>query len=187
MMLPTGPAKVHSGMRFRWLFVPFAASIAALGCGDKTGDSANPVVGTGGAGGTMDTDGAVMCTHDPRVDTYTANLRKSGQLHVLYFTLVESTPAPPARGSNVLKLKITDADDMPVTGDLVATLKMPDHGHPTSVQPVITLDATTSTYTIDPAYLFMPGVWLLQFAEYKDGLDAGVPTDTGSFYFCIEG
>jgi hypothetical protein len=175
-------------MRIRWLVSSaLATSIAALGCsGESTGKTTDPIGGSGG--GTVDTDGgAVMCTHDPRVDTYTANLQKSGQLHVLTFTLVESNPAPPARGSNVMKLKITDADDMPVTGDLQAKLSMPDHGHPTTVQPVITLDPATSTYTIDPAYLFMPGVWLLEFVSYKGSSDAGAPLDTGSYYFCIEG
>jgi hypothetical protein len=173
-------------MLLRWL-VPVA--FAALGCSsDKSGQNTSPVGSSGGAGGTVDTDGStVECTHDPRVDTYTANLKKSGQSHVLTFTLVESTPAPPARGTNVLKLKVTDADDMPVTGDLLADLNMPDHRHPTSVQPVITFDPATFTYTIDPAYLFMPGVWLLQFSAYKGSSDAGVPLDIGSFYFCIEG
>src|SRR6185436_1535090 len=106
--------------------------------------------------------------------------KKAGQRSVLTFTLVESTPAPPARGSNVIKLKVTKMDDTAVTGDLLAKLNMPDHGHPTSVQPVITLDPATSTYTIDPAYLFMPGVWLLQFSAYAGSSDGGTPLDTGS-------
>jgi hypothetical protein len=176
-------------MRFGWpVLVAVATSIAGFGCsGEKTGNTPSPVGGSGGSGGSMDSDALVSCTMDPRVDTYTANLKKDGQLKMLTFTLVESTPAPPVRGSNVMKLKVAKADGTAVTGDLAAKLIMPDHGHGTSVQPTITLDAATSTYTIDPAYLFMPGVWLLQFSAYEGSSDAGVPLDTGSFYFCIEG
>jgi hypothetical protein len=135
----------------------------------------------------LETDGAtVSCTSDSRVDVYTANLKKTGQRGVATFTLVESQPAPPARGTNVLKLKV-DMDGTPVTGDLFAGLKMPDHGHPTSVQPVVTFDPSTSTYTIDPAFLFMPGVWRLQFDAYSAASDAGPPLDTGVYYFCIQG
>jgi hypothetical protein len=174
-------------MRIGWpVFVAVAASIAGLNCsGDKTGETGTPVGGTGGS--SMDSDALVDCTMDPLVDTYTANLKKTGQLNMLTFTLVESDPAPPARGTNVMKLKVTKMDGTAVTGDLTAKLSMPYHGHPTSVQPVITFDAATSTYTIDPAYLFMPGVWLLQFSAFEGSSDAGVPLDTGSYYFCVEG
>jgi YtkA-like len=174
-------------MRSRWaVFLLLALPLAPSACSsDKPGENGSPV---GGTGGTMNTDGAVVnCTNDPRVDTYVANLKKAGQQNVLTFTMVESTPAPPARGSNVMKLKITKADQTPVTGALQAKIKMPDHGHESSVQPTITLDPSTSTYTVDPAYLFMPGVWLLQFTSYEGAADAGAPLDIGSFYFCIEG
>jgi hypothetical protein len=136
----------------------------------------------------METDGMVVkCTNDPRVDTYTANLKKAGQRSMLTFTLVESKPGPPIRGTNVLKLKVTKMDETPVTGDLQVKLWMPDHGHGTSVIPEITLDAVTSTYDIEPAYLFMPGVWMVQFTSYEGAADAGAPLDIGAFYFCIEG
>jgi hypothetical protein len=177
-------------MRLGWRFAALAAWCFAIGCSaEKPGETSNPIGGTGGGGGgSTATDGSVVkCTMDPRVDTYTANLKKAGQRSMLTFTLVESTPAPPARGTNVMKLKVTKMDDTPVTGDLTAKLTMPDHGHPTSVQPVITFDAATSTYTIDPAYLFMPGVWLLQFSAFEGSSDGGTPLDTGAFYFCIEG
>src|SRR5262245_49536699 len=117
MKLPASTLGLHSGMRTRWsILVALATSIAALGCSpEKPGETAGPVgAAGGGAGGTMDTDGAVKCTHDPRVDTYTANLKKVGQRNMLTFTLVESVPAPPARVRNALKLKVTKMDDTPV-------------------------------------------------------------------------
>jgi len=74
-----------------------------------------------------------------------------------------------------------------MSGALTANLRMPDHGHETSVQPVITFDAASSTYTINPAFLFMPGVWRIQFDEYDPSVDAGTSMDTGVFYFCVNG
>src|SRR5258708_5872045 len=129
MTLPTRPWGLHSVMRTRWLGLGALATIAVLGCsGEKTGETPTPVGGTGGAGGSMETDGSVVkCTDDPRVDTYTANLKKAGQRSVLTFTLAESAPAPPARGTNVMKLKVTKMDDTAVTGDLTAKVSMPDH------------------------------------------------------------
>src|SRR4051794_36977324 len=147
MTLPTVPSRVHSGMRFGlpWLGLAIAA-FAASCSSDKTGEVATPI-GGGGSAGTMDTDGAVVnCRDDPRVDAYTANMEKLGLQSVLSFKLLSSAPAPPTRGTNVLKMQISK-NGAPITGDLLAHLKMPDHGHETSVQPVITLDAATSTYT----------------------------------------
>jgi hypothetical protein len=157
-------------------------SVAFVACGT----SDKPAMSSAGTT-VVDTDGStVSCTDDPRISVYTANLKKPGQNGVLSFTLVESEPAPPARGINVLKLKV-EMDGTPVTGDLLAALKMPDHGHPTTVQPIVTFDPSTATYTINPAFLYMPGVWLLQFDAYEAASDAGRPLDTVAYYFCIEG
>jgi len=174
MTLPNPCRGLNSGMRKSGWAV--ASLFIAAACSSKE------------APGGADTDGAVVdCTHDPRVDTYTANLKHDGMRSMLEFTLVDSNPAPPARGSNVLTLKVTQKDGTAMGGRLTANLKMPDHGHETSVQPTISFDAASSSYTIDPAYLFMPGVWRIQFDEYGDAEDAGTSLDTGVFYFCIEG
>jgi hypothetical protein len=175
-------------MRARSLFfVGLTMSIGAACSDNKTGQNGSEVGGAGGGGGDSGGDGAVVnCTADPRVDAYTPNMQKAGQGGVLTFTLLESDPAPPGRGINVLKLKITQ-NGTPITGDLLAHLKMPDHGHETSVQPVITLDASSATYTINPAYLFMPGVWRIEFDAYAGSSDAGAPLDIGVFYFCVQG
>ena len=172
------------GLRFAvatGVLVGISAACGACGTSDKPGTSA---AGTQ----VLPTDGSIVsCTGDPRVDVYTANLKKAGQRGVLTFTLVESNPAPPARGNNVLKLRVDDTDGTAVTGDLFAVLKMPDHGHNVQVQPLVSFSASTATYTIDPVYLFMAGVWRLQFDVYAVDSDAGVPIDTGVYFFCIEG
>ena len=188
MMLLTKRARLHSSMlKSVRLAVAMGISVGISFAAGACGNSDKPGTSTSGTQ-VLPTDGStVSCTTDPRVDVYTANLKKAGERGVLTFTLVESNPAPPARGTNVLKMRV-DMDGTAITGDgnLFASLKMPDHGHPTPVQPLVTFDASSATYTIDPAYLFMPGVWRLQFDAYVDS-DAGVPIDTGVYFFCIEG
>jgi len=131
--------------------------------------------------------GEVSCQDDPRVDHYVANLKKPGQKGVYTFQVSQSDPAPPAKGSNKFVVNITDADEKAVGGELRVSLKMPDHGHGTSVKPAITFDPATSSYTVDPLYLFMSGVWRIQLDAYAGDPDAGPPTDTVAFLFCIEG
>ena len=165
----------------------FAVTMGILAAAGACGTSDKPGMSTAGTQ-VLPTDGStVSCTDDPRVDVYTANLKKVGQRGVLTFTLVESNPAPPARRTNVLKLRVDDMDGTAVTGDLLAVLKMPDHGHNVQVQPLVTFDASSATYTIDPVYLFMAGVWRLEFDAYAVDSDAGVLLDTGVYFFCIEG
>ncbi len=187
MALPNPWVRLHSSMLSRGIGLFTLAAGLASGACSSGGPPSGSTSSTVGAGGT-DTDGStVSCVSDPRVDTYTADLRKAGQRGALIFTLLESNPAPPARGTNVLKLKIANMDGMPSTGEAFSKLTMPDHGHPTPVQPVTTFDPSTGVYTLDPAYLFMPGVWRIQIDAYPGPADAGPPLDTGVYFFCIEG
>ena len=131
--------------------------------------------------------GEVSCDADPRVDTYTAHLTKTGVAGSLKFEIQSSDPAPPAKGGDTFVVKITDTSGQAMTGDLAVDLYMPDHGHGTTVEPVITFDPATSSYTLAPVYLFMPGVWRVRLTAYSGSADAGAPLDTGTFYFCIDG
>lgn len=141
-----------------------------------------------GAGTTSgDLQGTVSCEQDPRVDGY-QGLAKAGDLGVLSFRLAQVQPAPPAKGSNTFQLEITDASGAAVAGALKVDLKMPDHGHGTSVQPKTSFDPTTSEWTVDPLYLFMPGVWRIQLEAYDGAATTGVaPLDRTTLFFCIEG
>ena len=145
-----------------------------------------------GDAGTSDTptgeelEGTVSCEQDPRLDAY-ADLDKSGDLGVLSFRLAEVQPAPPAKGNNTFRLQITDAGGVPMTGDLHVDLKMPDHGHGTSVKPRIAFDPATQQYTVEPLYLFMPGVWRIQLEEYAGPAAGATPIDRTALFFCIEG
>src|SRR6478752_7408006 len=88
-----------------------------------------------------DLSGGVSCTTDARVEQYTAGMEKAGSDGALSFKLAESAPAPPSKGSNTFTLAVTDANGDPADVELSVDLKMPDHGHGTSVVPKITFDA----------------------------------------------
>jgi YtkA-like protein len=145
-----------------------------------------------GDGGAVDLDqaelaGTVSCSADPRVDKYTPEFDKPGELGVLSFRLSQSEPAPPAKGNNTFQLHISDANGAPVTGELKVDLKMPDHGHGTSVKAIATLDEASGVYTVTPVYLFMPGVWRVELDAYAASAQGATPLDRGVLYFCIEG
>jgi hypothetical protein len=57
---------------------------------------------------------------------------------------------------------------------------MPDHGHGTSAQALVTPSATTGQYVIDPLYLFMAGYWTVTLT-----ITSGSVTDTVVFSLCL--
>jgi hypothetical protein len=59
---------------------------------------------------------------------------------------------------------------------------MPDMGHGTSITPSMTANAD-GTYTVQPLYLFMAGVWSVTFTT----VPASGPSDSAVFFFCVEG
>ena len=146
-----------------------------------SGSPADPDPGTTSG----DLAGTVSCEQDPRVDAY-QDLTKTGDLGVLTFRLAQLEPAPPAKGNNTFQLQISDSSGAPVDGALKVDLKMPDHGHGTSVKPQTTFDPATNEWTIDPLYLFMPGVWRIQLEAYA-GAASAAPLDRTALFFCIEG
>lgn len=156
----------------------FGVALSALGA--CSGDSTDPD-GTAG-----DPEGTVSCEQDPRVDA-DQYLARAGDLGVLSFRLAQAEPAPPVKGNNTFHLDITDASGAPAGGALKVDLKMPDHGHGTSVKPKVTYDPATSEWTVDPLYLFMPGVWRIQLEAYDGAATTGAALDRTALFFCIEG
>jgi hypothetical protein len=153
-------------------------ALAALGLTHCGSDDA-----PGGSGGTSGHQGDVSCVDDSRVDTYTAKLEKPGLRGMFSFELTSSEPAPPAKGANRFEVRVFGAGGEPLEGELALELEMPDHGHGTSVAPVVSFDAASRSYTIEPVQLFMPGVW-------RVGLELVTPDtalDRAEFFFCIEG
>lgn len=170
------------------LLAAFGAVCGALASAGCASESASPK-GSGGSSVGDDSFGgaSVSCVDDPRIDTYTANLEKPGARGVLTFELVSSEPAPPAKGSNTFELLVSDADGMPLSGNLGVDLLMPDHGHGTQVPPVVTFDRGSSSYDVEPVYLFMPGVWRIEVDYYGDAPLDTEPVDHATFFFCVEG
>jgi len=150
-----------------------AAPAAACSSSNDTPDAAAPDAGP------SDAD-AVGCVNDKRADTYTANLAKAGKAQKVNATLTADDPAPPARGLNHWTVRLTDATGAPVTGALTVKPYMPDHGHPSSTQPVVTSKGD-GTYDIAAINLFMPGLW--QVTLSTDGPSA----DDVVYSFCIQG
>ncbi|HWO07903.1 MAG TPA: FixH family protein [Polyangiaceae bacterium] len=135
---------------------------------------------------------SVSCTQDPRLDAYAGSLDKAGELGTLLFRFSDFNPTLPSRGNNTFHVQLLDAEGAPVGGaaspgavTLGVDLLMPDHGHGTSVEPVVSFDAGTGRYTLTPLYLFMPGVWRVQLEAEPSG--GGATLDRVALHLCIEG
>jgi hypothetical protein len=154
---------------------------SAVGCG-----------GSDGAQGPIDSTPTVSCAMDPRLDSYMDEVDKSGERGLISFRFFDLEPSPPAKGNNTFHVQMHDAAGDPMLPDLRVDLRMPDHGHGTSVEPVISADPALESYTVAPLYLFMPGVWRLAFEAFvSPAPDTDPPDDTMLdrvvLHFCVEG
>ena len=112
-------------------------------------------------------------------------MKKSGAAGHFDFSLVSSTPAPPAVNDNVFVVQVSDQAGNPVNGELSVALDMPEHGHPSPTQPDISFDDESKTFILDPMQLFMVGLWRITFSF--DGSDGGTRvSDSAVFEFCID-
>jgi YtkA-like len=164
-----------------WSMLLAAATLLGSACSDE-GTPQGPA-GTQGqdANGQPLPTGSVDCTGDPRLGDYLGT-DTMGELGVLAFRLEQVQPAPPARGSNTFQLQIHDTAGAPMVGELRVDLRMPDHGHGTSVRPRISA-GSDGQYTIEQLYLFMPGVWRIEL----DVREGSATIDRKALFFCIEG
>jgi hypothetical protein len=145
---------------------------ALAGCTSSDGSS-------GGVTPPPDDGGpTVTCQGDPRVDTYVANFTKASASGQMKVTLVSSDPAPPEKGTNTWKVKITDGGGNPVSNaPLAVSTFMPDHGHTSSVKPSA-VAGPDGTYDLSNLYFFMPGVWRVTIANGAESVE---------FFFCVAG
>jgi hypothetical protein len=119
----------------------------------------------------------------PDAEKYLPRTTKAGRNGMLFFELVESRPAPPRRGSNAFVVAVRDATG-PVEVDLSVLPRMGRQRDPVAV--VVTFDAATTTYTAEPVYLFITGVWNIEMSARNLGSDGGPPLDSAVFSFCVE-
>ncbi len=164
------------------------ASLVVFGCdsGDDEGpaehadDSADTHSETGGEthGETGDES---VCAVETRDDDFAIGLSKSGSL--VRGTFVSASPAPPIKGDNTWVLDITDLNGAPLADSTITALPMmPDHGHGTPINTVVTALADAGRYEVTPVNLFMTGYWQITF----DITLAGGEQDSLMFGFCVE-
>lgn len=160
-------------MRARFGVVAGWLLALAAGCGSSGGGTPPPA--------TPDAGDLITCQNDPRVMSYAPGLSVTSTSGTRKYVLLSADPAPPARGTDTWSMRITDASNQPQPSLSVGVLPfMPDHGHGTSVNATVTANAD-GTYTVQPLYFFMPGVWRITFWIGTN------QSDVGEFFFCVPG
>jgi hypothetical protein len=101
------------------------------------------------------------------------------------FTLLSSTPAPPAVDDNRFVLQVSDEDGNALDGDLSVTLDMPEHGHSSPAQPKISFDNEQNAFVLEPMRLFMVGLWRITF-NFESMADGTSRSDSAVFEFCVD-
>jgi hypothetical protein len=128
----------------------------------------------------LDAGEVIDCATDARVFNYQPGMSVKSASGNLNFQLLSSNPGPPAKGTDVWSLKVTNAAGQSQSNLNMSVLPfMPDHGHGTSIDAQITAGAD-GTYSVKPIYFFMPGVWRITFST-------AAPSDTAVFFFCVPG
>jgi hypothetical protein len=149
--------------------------VLGLGCGGSSGGSNN------NDNTTPDAGDLITCQNDPRVMNWTPGLSVTSTSGTRKYVLVSIDPNPPARGTDTWSMKVTDAAGTSQPGLAVGVLPfMPDHGHGSSVNATVTANAD-GTYTVQPLYFFMAGVWRVTFWIGSN------QSDVGQFFFCVPG
>jgi hypothetical protein len=134
----------------------------------------------GSSGGSGDAGETVNCQSDPRVLAYAPPVTVQSQAKTMKFTLNQSSPAPPARGTDTWNIHVTDANGAALPSlTLNAKPFMPDHGHGPAVTPSVD-NKGGGDYAATNLYFFMPGVWQVTFTAQGS-------TDSAVFTFCVPG
>lgn len=149
--------------------------VAALwACGLADGSSAD----AGADGGTL-----VGCDGDERVPSWSAGLSVRSNDGAIMASIEAATPELPARGANTWKVKFTDASGAPIDGAALSVEPfMPDHGHGSSVAPVVGVQSG-GLYEVSKLTFMMPGVWRVTFRLTP----AGGTAHDAVFFVCVAG
>jgi hypothetical protein len=170
---------------------------ALFGCSSSSAP-ASAAPNSAGASSLADFDapsGTVECPADMGLDSYAPGLVKPGINGAFTFTLVSSTPAPPALHDNTFLVQVSSAEGTPLAGQLSATLYMPVHGHYSPTPVGMSFDPASATFTLDPVDFFMLGLWRVTLtfehaasssAGSAGAADPGAPTDSAVFQFCLD-
>jgi YtkA-like len=158
------------------------ASAGAAGAGGDGG--AGGIGGTGGTGGAEPDPQPAKCSSDVVTDDFSPGMMKVGD-GGYSVSLLESVPAPPAEGDNAWTVRVLDPEGKTRDGLTIDVYPfMPDHGHGTAVQAVVTPTGSDGTYGIAPLDLFMSGVWVVRLKLIDPATSAEL--DVVRYAFCIK-
>ena len=156
----------------------FGVALGIPGC-----SSGDPTAPSPGSSSDSDTIG---CTNDPRGEDFTPNLTHKGDSGMLSFVIAGSNFSPPAIDDNSWTLKVLDASGQPVKDADLTFPKgvhpsdpwMPDHPH--GAHAAMAVNKHDGTYTVEPLYFSMGGIWSTYVAA-----TSGSVTDSTTFTFCV--
>ena len=145
------------------------------------------VVLLGACGSQPNNNDVVSCQNDSRVIAYAPNVSVTSTGGMMKLTLVKASLEPPIVGTQDWTVRATNTSGQAIPNlalsiDPNTGVFMPDHGHGSSVHPLVTANPDGS-YDVSPLYFFMPGVWRITF---NATMDSGA-ADTAIFYFCVPG
>ena len=170
--------------------VAIAAALAAMvGCsdhGEARIDAPPPVDGAPDAppDAPIDArpDAPGLCDNETRDDDYIAGMSRTG-VNGFGVVLVNSTPPPAAKGNYTWTVQVLDPAMSPRDGLTIAVFPfMPDHGHGTAVQAIVTPSGANGMYSISPINLFMTGLWSIRLG-LRDG---NTELDAIVYWFCVD-
>lgn len=149
-----------------------AAAVVASGCG-------------GGGGAADPVDGFATCATDSRAMPYHAGMSVPSSDGIFTVKLLRSNPGPPVKGQNTWTVEVDEVDTGAALDglDLAVVPAMPDHPYH-GTEPVVVTPAGTGSYTLEPVYLYMSGVWQVKFTLVGPMVGSGV-TDTAVIPVCI--
>lgn len=168
--------------RASWLSSLLLAAVF-VACSSDDDSSSAGASGSSGSAGSAGSSSTVVCSDDPRAQTYASGMIAKGTTGLFSVALDSIAPNPVAKGNNEWSIRVLDADNNPVSG---ATLDvkpfMPDHGHGSSIRPQVA-DKGQGVYAISLLNLFMPGIWQITvtITSSTGSIDSAV------FTFCVEG
>jgi hypothetical protein len=91
------------------------------------------------------------------------------------------SPWPLDKGENTFVVTVLDAAGNPVPdADLKLKPFMPDHGHGSSIVPLVAAPQSDGSREITHVNTFMPGIWQFTFTTTK-----GAQSDSSVVTFCV--
>jgi hypothetical protein len=128
-------------------------------------------------------DDIPTCGDAARYEEYVPGLETTGDAGTS-FVLEHANPGPPEKGDNVWAMLVYDAAGDPVQdSSLSVSAWMPDHGHGSPVDPVVTPGSFADEFEVSSLVINMGGFWEITVRSL-DG--DGAEIDHAVFGICIQ-